>query len=332
MIYTSKLIEGTQKAKVRLFVLLGAQQAIAVNEIVKKEPYYKNICFNFTNIAFQEMENCEIIVVNSKPLIIVALQYASIFNIIKKIRNSATEFHVFIPHAYHAIANYLAFYSNPDTINLLPDGILNYFDGKVGNRQYFQMVKKKILFLLGGRYHCYRGNLTGCEYLKFHSHYAFSDKALYTKVGKQILINLPQIFTPDDRTKIFILDQPLHNLPQKASFRIQKALQNYLGEDKGLWIYKPHRDQEVCNISISEFSSSITVNKFKIAEYIIKDFPIAEIVSISSSALITLKIMYPDIPCVAIGLNVVIENNPKHSTTAAAMAKFGIKFIDAPPL
>jgi hypothetical protein len=329
LLVTSKICKKIQNNRIRLFVILGAQQAIAAQAITEMDSDFYNICFNFTNISVPCMRKCLMINICSMSLLKAARYYKETYRFIKYIQKSASEFHVFIPHTFHAIANYLGFYSSAKTVNLLPDGMLNYFDARVTNKQYRNMLKKKTLVLLGGRYHCYRGNLTGMDHVNYHSHYVFSKTSLFTTAGKQRIINLPKSSFPRNSRNIFILDQPLERLDKVAADRIRKALHEYLGADNGNWIYKPHRDQSVSNIFFSKSSRSVMIDKTEIAEYIIQKFPISKVVSIGSSALITLKIMYPKLPCVSVGFNVLLEYNPDFLDIASAMVDFGIEFIDA---
>jgi hypothetical protein len=148
-------------------------------------------------------------------------------------------------------------------------------------------------------------------------------------VGERNIIQLPHASITKGGSKILILDQPLKHISPQNILRIQKALARYLGEDSGQWIYKPHRDQTQSNIGIDTSSTSIKLSGADIAEHIIKDFRVRKIVGIYSSALITLKIMYPDLPCISVGANVLIEERPELKQAFNAMSDFGIKFIKA---
>lgn len=326
---TTRLVQRTNKRKVRLFLILGALQAVAVEQIVSQKTNYVDICLNLSTIPLHGCKNCEIIELHSKSLIVTAKQYIELFTAVKSIRRVATELHVFIPHAYHAIANYLAFSSGADTLHLLPDGLLNYYDARISVKLYQKMLPKLLVVLLGGKYKRYRGNYTAMEQLEYKRHYVFDTRSVFTSVGERRVIRLPHSSIIMSGSKIFILDQPLHHIDPQSALRIQKALTHYLGKDIGQWIYKAHRDQKQSNVVIDSSSTSIKLRGTAVAEHTINDFKVGKIVGICSSALITLKIMYPDMPCISIGANVLIEKQPELKRAFNAMSDFGIEFIEA---
>jgi len=325
----TRLVQRTKNRKVRFFVILGALQAVAVEQIVQKKTDSVDICLNLSTITPRCSKHCEMVRIHSQSLVGTARQYVELFRAVKSIRRVASELHVFIPHAYHTIANYLAFNSGADTLHLLPDGLLNYYDAKISDRQYRKMLPKLLVVALGGKYKRYRGNYTAMEQLDYKSHYVFDTRSVFTRVGERRVIPLPHSSSIKGGSKIFILDQPLQHIDPKTALRIKKALTRYLGKDLGQWIYKAHRDQKQSNVVIDASSTSIKVSGTTVAEHIIKDFRVGKIVGIYSSALITLKIMYPDLPCISVGANVLIENRPELKQAFNVMSDFGIEFIEA---
>jgi hypothetical protein len=232
-----------------------------------------------------------------------------------------------VPHVYHSLGNFLAFSLNPDALDLLPDGLLNFYDARPNDKQRRSMRYKRLgTRLLGARYQPYDGNLTAMELLDYRRQYVFTERKLFTQARElaRLIIPVAEAATGDD---LFFIDQPLDDLSAVRRARLDRAIEAFVGCDRAV-LYKPHRDQVSPSIQLPP-QRLTALPKTDIAEYVLQQHGASEVVGIYSSALLTLKIIYPQLPCTSIGFNLLVEQRPELARARTVMEDFGIRLIDA---
>ena len=310
-----------------VIVILGALQAIALENIKNFPGNPKIICLNFSKIKVHERANTIIFSLFSNNILTNLINYRRCFRELKKIKKVSKTFSVGIPHIHHSIANFLAFQLAPDNIDLLPDGLLNYYNAVPSKKQRRASLLKKIMCrLLGGKYQIHLGNLTAMETINYRNNYTFSEKGLYTKAGETIIIKL-EAGPLKNSEAIFFLDQPLDDIDADIRKKIVAGVNEYVAPKSHI-IYKPHRDQRQTTIKALRTQTLTSLPKEEIAEYALKKQGATEVVGIYSSALITLKILYPSVMCTSIGFNLLIKKRPELLSARKKMKSIGINIID----
>ncbi len=322
----STLAKSAQGKPVSVFLGLGALQAIAVEQIAQQPTQGPVVFLNCSEIRPRLPAQVTEVRVGAGGRIETLLDYRRCYAGLKRLKAVAARLEVAVPHVYHSLGNFMAFSLNPDALDLLPDGLLNFYDARPSDEQRRSMRHKRLVArLLGARYQPHKGNLTAMEQLEYRRQYVFTERKLYTQAREQIKLEIPvaEAASGDD---LFFIDQPLDDLSDERRNRLNQAIEGFVGGDRAV-LYKPHRDQ--INPSIQLPQNQLTVlPKTDVAEYVLQQHGASEILGIYSSALITLKIIYPEIPCTSIGFNLLVEQRPELARARAVMQDFGIRLID----
>lgn len=307
-------------------------QHLAVEKIVLQNPDVRHICINLTDrrVEWEGIE--EVLTFERGSKVSMALQYWKIFKRIRDLRRENSVFNVFIPHPYHSIPNFLAFYTKPTTINLLPDGILNYYNCQITRSQLWQMIKKKFTLFLGGNYRIYKGSIIASDYLNYTANYVFLKRGVVTDVGVTKVLELAEQnrFPNSTERKILFIDQPLEFFSKDAQEAIKKKIKDFFQEKNvELVLYKPHREQKRKNLQLKNNQKTISIRGMIPVELISQEFEYNEIVGICSSALITLRLMNQNLPIYSIGINKLRSEKPELLDIQKLLEDLNIKIIDA---
>lgn len=312
---------------VSVFLGLGALQAIAVEQIVQQPAQGPVIFLNCSKIRPTLPSHVTEISIGGGTRLETVRDYQRCYAGLKKLRAVASRLEAAVPHVYHSLGNFLAFSLNPDALDLLPDGLLNFYDARPNDKQRRSMRYKRLgTRLLGARYQPYDGNLTAMELLDYRRQYVFTERKLFTQAREltRLVIPVAEAATGDD---LFFIDQPLDDLSAERRARLDRAIEAFVGCDRAV-LYKPHRDQVSPSIQLPP-QRLTALPKTDIAEYVLQQHGASEVVGIYSSALLTLKIIYPQLPCTSIGFNLLVEQRPELARARTVMEDFGIRLIDA---
>lgn len=234
--------------------------------------------------------------------------------LLKKIMSNKTQKHLYIANASHFSSNYLLFNDFFYSYNLLPEGIANYYLAKPNKKTMY--LKKILGNITKLPYYQYDTHLSGCEEKEFDCVFTFSEQNLYTKAKKTILIKPNKL--PNNLNKayehVLILDQELESiLPKNDILEINTILESFIIENKLTYLYKAHPNQKKTTRSdfIKKISLAKTINDNKPIELLIEDLTPRVVISFLSSALVNIKILYPEIECIALGEK-IYERNKKY--------------------
>lgn len=247
------------------------------------------------------------------------------YRTLRALRAAAAKVHAYIPHAYNSIANDLVFGLRADCVSLLPDGLLNYYDARIDRpAQYLHMLALAVVSrLLGGSYRPVAGDLIARSRIDYTDCHVFSTRGLTTAVGNVRLLAFPrEDFEPVAGRTLF-LDQPAELLRPAAREALGRQLSAALRDAREL-LYKPHPTQRSRNVADNDALVLQEVTVREPVERLVAQLKPDRVAGIYSSALITLKLMYPELPVVSIGMEHFIARNPRLATAREAMRALGI--------
>ncbi|MBF0233056.1 MAG: hypothetical protein HQK65_08465 [Desulfamplus sp.] len=305
-----------QKITQNIFVVTSPMQLFAVDIILNE----MNDCGHVKNFVFifykseQSFKIKNAIVFNYDTNTYIKKVY-SIFRFkkdIDKILSSENTNILYIAHPFHFACNYLAFNNFAEKIYLLPDGILNYYEARIDNNSLKKMIQGKILCAMAGiNYKMFKGHYTGYELGIYSGVYCFSEKRLLTKTGKIFNIAKTSVnigLKPLKDICLFI-DQPVN---KSIHYDLAKRINDFfLSRQFKKIIYKKHPSYKCDSLKyLLNSGAEICLIESKMPiEMLFDEIDAGYIVSFDSSALLTLKFLYPDRECVSIGMDLFCQQD-----------------------
>ena len=261
-------------------------------EILIIEFYKKKIIDDIEGIKIIRLQ-CE----NSYKYLINLYKYKTIINKLDRIYNKIK---FYFAHPNHIISNYVFFRNNNNyEYNLIPDGILNYYNITTNKLHSKMNKKRKISRMLGLDYTIYEGHLTGYEFNKYKNIYCLHKEDLITYITSDNLIKLNINLNSQHKSENILILGQTHNNSKKYLKLLENCIIFYLNKihfkescEKGNVYYKPHPN-EFLDENIKEL-----LNKFNIkiylentpAELLISKFN--TFIGFTSSVLMNLRIIY----------------------------------------
>jgi hypothetical protein len=301
-----------------LYFVISSQQLLAVKALVANAPNdVDQYCFVFYQNYFEfTLPSCDIFYYSMRSWLGYLLSLYKFSIKIKNIRKNYDSCTIFIAHPWHIPTNYALFSMPHEAAYMIPDGTLNYSNIQISNSRYRKMwVKFFIGYLAALPYKPYKGHLTACDQNSYDGVYTFNPDALYSICGDTFTLLLPPS-TSLSRGKtssytILFLDQPIEwILPSMESVMLRQTLWNYIKHKKFERIlYKPHPSIINAKPPTAFLNSVEYVTSPLPVELLMDKYPINIVISFSSSALLTISDVYPEIKCVSIGLNKIVKYN-----------------------
>jgi hypothetical protein len=220
---------------------------------------------------------------------------------------------VFMPHALYYPSNYLLFADLAVRRYLLPDGVLNYYNYRVGPLRRPSMLLRWAMGSLAGLpYVSYRGHLTAIDSGRYEGVYTFSERNLVTCHENTVVLEVPGIapedYQPNPGVCLF-LDHSLDAVPYDLREQMLASARQYLANCGAATIwYKAHPSAN-SGESIKLVPGCRVLDSSAPAELLVTELQPAEVVSFLSSALPAIADNYPQCRCTAVGLE-LLKNLP----------------------
>lgn len=326
---TERQVLAHQSATERVgsaFFVIGAQQAVAV-PLLLEGVSGRSMVFRLSGVPLDVPSNsdCEQFVLPQGGYSLDNFRvYRLAIRKLHELRSRCTELHVYVPHVFHSMANFAAIDLKPDQVHLLPDGVLNYYDVNVDLQRRLHMGWKALIMkLCGGRYRFYTGALTGADAVDYSSTYTFNEAGLRTRYGRICPLRLAPVKPAGAGEAVLFVDQPLHTLRKTLRQAIEAQVTQYLNSRKV--VYKAHVSQDQPSVPIPDDVEILP--KDRPVESLLDGLPISEVVSVSSSALLTLKQLNPSLHCTAVGIEHLANEKPELARVRDTMLAAGIRCL-----
>lgn len=281
-----------------IFISIHPMSNLYINEIIRKE--------KLTNYLVLEIYKQKII---SNMDNIVRFHYQNIFQYFKQLNNARKlidsnikkypNVSFYIPHPMHIITNYIVFSIKNRSINLIPDGILNYYDYPSYKYRKQMLCKKAFAFLLRINYKLFNGHFTAYDVVNYEKIYTIYKKGMIT-IGENIVEIKLKSKKQNNSLFCLILGSPIDQKKISTYLSIVKEEIAILSNKKMTIFYKYHPSEKENNklkLLLSENNISILNSKEPI-ESLCDDFAI--IIAPASSSLINLKLIYhSQIDCIS---------------------------------
>lgn len=281
-----------------IFISIHPMSNLYINEIIKKE--------KITNYLVLEIYKQKII---SNIDNIVRFHYKNIFQYIKQLYNAKklidsniktyTHVNFYVPHPMHIITNYIVFSIKNNTVNLIPDGILNYYDYPSYKYKKQMLIKKVFAFLIRINYKLFDGHFTAYDVINYEKIYTIYKIGMIT-TGENIVEIALKSKKQNNSSSCLILGSPVDQKKISIYLTIVKHEIAILSNKKMTIFYKYHPAEKKNNkleLLLSKNNISTLDSKEPIESFC-DDFSI--VISPASSALINLKLIYhSQIDCIS---------------------------------
>ncbi|MGD9679416.1 MAG: hypothetical protein AB7V16_13830 [Vulcanibacillus sp.] len=223
---------------------------------------------------------------------------------IKNIISSYCSTVVYFAHPMHLVTNFVARLCNKhnNTICIIPDGVLNYYDCKPIFYSKEIIVKKIIspLLLLGN--FKFNDNFMCFGMYNYEKIYALSLNYLNAPPNlKRELLTLPRQTHIPPEPKGVIIGQPINSRPEhEYKIIIQNMLKLLKSYNINQVLYKSH-PREVLSHSFKDFIYSLNINICDDTEVIeMTCYKYTHFISTTSSALANIKIINKQATCISL--------------------------------
>ena len=249
-----------------------------------------------------------------------------LFSIYIKIIARKKSINVYIPHPKNPFTNFIT-YTQVNSINIYEDGIMNYYDVKSSNYE-IKDLNIKIMKLCKLKYKDYQGHLTGLEFLKINKYYLSRPEfaVLSNKAQKKVCLHVLKNKKLLVKKRILFLDQSTDNFfSRKIRNEKLKIMFSIYSPSEYEYLYKPHHDYSD-NFLTNKISKDLEV---KPAEEVVEALLPEIVISFFSSALINIKMSYPNIKCYWIAADMVeISRNTKKTKLSSIFIEANVMNIE----
>jgi hypothetical protein len=233
---------------------------------------------------------------------------------------SKSKFHKYnliLPHPDHLLGNTLFFNKNAQSISLLEDGILNYYNYK----QAHAIAKKseqrrKLTRFTPFSYTIYTGHLSGVDNCPTPELYGwFTDPEQIIKKSKFKHLNKINLPASSEQpanlnNTVLLLEQPLEKFLNETTAQfIRSKTKKFIEENFSEVIIKPHPQHTSTDSNIKNKVDFSFESNIPIEEIILKINP-AAVISFCSTALINISKISSNTKCISIGINEITNELP----------------------
>jgi hypothetical protein len=233
---------------------------------------------------------------------------------------------VYMPHPKNTFTNFTT-YTKLNSINIYEDGIMNYYDANSEDYRN-KNFNVKLMKLCKLKYKDYKGHLTGLEFLKINKYYlSRPDFAVLTnKAQKKVCLHVFKNIEPLVKKRILFLDQRTDNFfSHKIRNEKLKIMFSIYTPSEYEYLYKPHHDYND-NFLTNKISKDL---EKKPAEEVIESLLPEIVISFFSSALINIKMSYPNIKCYWLAADMVeISRNAKKTKLSSIFIEANVINIE----
>lgn len=243
------------------------------------------------------------------------------YDLIKEVLQKYSNVHVYLPNIHSPFTNKI-FFNLPNELhvnlqyNILVEGSLNYAGHYIGKNYFYKSLIKIILgYMMGFSYKLFQGEFDASDQNKIDIIYAPLKEGLCTN-KKIVEIDLsPKKDIKREKNNILIVGQYLSS---QLSTTNQNILEEYFLEfinnklvDAEIIYYKAHPMSDEKDDFIQKLSDErikIVKTSLSLEEWL-ENEDVKMVISIASTALMTIKIMYGDkIECISFGMDFLNKN------------------------
>lgn len=320
-----------------VFVVFGAQQVLAVQTVVANgviDPADRKMCLIFNpDLVSGVPPECENVRFSARGVLAYVGSMLRFKRVVKQLRDRHRDVRFYIPHPFYYPGNYVLFSITGARKYLIPDGTLNYYSHDVRVRERFTMALR---WLVGKAlrlpYHPYTGHLTAYQSGAYDGVMTFSERGLVTTHQNLVRLALPPalgVRASDDRQRTCLfLDHYLE--PQHRHLRpsLEDAVARYIRSRAFHRVYiKRHPLHRTPCLYASE-ENAVEVQSDAPVELLVNELGPSEVISVYTSALVTIADLFPDSVCVAVGLE-LLEHDGEIRELRRFFEERGIRIIPA---
>lgn len=319
--------ESSEISSASVYLLIGGLQVVAVERLVRQDPADFKLCINLSGMNISLPRDVWLHAPQGQSSISQLLFYRKILRVLQSLRKKAAFMSVAIPHPFHSIGNYLAFGLGADAIDLLPDGALNYYRRELTDVDSAKQRRKtRLLRLLGVGYTGYQGDMDGADAIRYRSVYTLMQAHMKQYDASAIVpLSIAPQGLQTGHAALFV-DQPVLTWQRPFADRLIQRVSELLGEAQGVY-YKPHPSGPRENFLPAGIATSDLDPRTPV-EHLVKDLPIDRVVGVNSTSLMTIKLAYPDLRCVAVGAKLLNDALPTLKQLCDAMQAAGVEFAE----
>lgn len=278
-----------------IIIASSALQLIAAEQIIKSQFDKKFIVYlSYSNLINSNIENIRFIQTGfSFRSLISLLKFKKEINLL--IKDQSPD--IYIGHLYNHASNYIFYKSNSNSkFFLLPDGVLNYRKDDPVKKFIRKLIMKKIIGAIFLLPFTTPKTMTEYDNKKFKGNFVFGKTLPETQAGITCFLNIHNDSQHIRKGTILYLDQPFK---AKDTEYIKEEICKFIGKINHKVIYfKSHPHKKSMNY-LSRYNS-IIIEEQSPAEKIIENINPEYVISYNSSALVTAKIINPNIKAIAI--------------------------------
>ena len=289
-----------------VIVAFTPYQALFASNFVSDISAKNIVCCFTSDVDWLKLnKNIKQVNIESSSILSMFFSFFRFRNELKKIIAEYSEIDIYISHPFHVISNYLFFHPKITNRYIFEDGIMNYYDAQVPKtKKMKELIKRAVSRVLGFPFTDYQGFLSGVGERPYDGAYLSYPSSA---VKKECLGKLTQVRAAATsglnlkHDRILFLDQPTDAFMDAETKK--NAVLQLLDECEGKSVYyKPHpsdtSNPQWPSLNIIALQQGL---KSMPAELVINEILPGKVISFSSSALINIKSLYPDIECISIG-------------------------------
>lgn len=313
--------------RLTIYLVLGSLQARATRELLRYAAG-DSLVINGSPSPIPSRASVMVRTLGSTASVESAIDYWRLARQLKALQRSYGKISVAVPHIYHLIANHLYYEVCNDEVLLLPDGTLTLTPMKVRSEQRRKMLFRSALApFLGLRYRSFQGSLHGFDRKVVDRVVTFFDSP-YLPAHRTIQKLDLSLALPVAAGTCLVVDQPMEQavVSRQDVDDIAKAIAARAANFTRRYV-KLHPRQLGPSIA-RHTRDAVMLDRTIAAEDLFTDFAPEVIIGTASTALITLKSLFPETAVLAVGLNRVETARPEFRDFRAKLVSIGAEFVD----
>lgn len=292
-------------------IMLGytPNNAVSIGTVLDFFPGYKAFCFLSCKRDLVEYdERVTWLSLNSDNIILKAFSFFKTSIQLKYILMRYKHVAVCLSHPDHLIGNYLFFHKKVAQRYIYEDGLLNYYDAiRSDALEKKARWREKFGWLVGLNCRYYEGLISGVDARRYDGAFlSVPEKAAKAeRLGDIVHVSRYSRGKGDYTASnaILFLDQNIETLVSSGvAASLRSAMKDFLAGEEGEVIVKRHYDMVDSPCHSDGPLVSVADSKLP-AEQLIEKLKPCAVVSFMSSALMNIKLLYPEIRSVAVGAN-----------------------------
>jgi len=261
------------------------------------------------------------------------LSFVRGFRRLKKLLLSNEVIEVFIVNNDNLLTNYVIRKTKQYgyAVSVLSEGIMNYQNISIENRNKVSLAAKGLFSLFFGFiYEIPKGHLSGSEDKRVKWVYAFSQDGLKAPKEKIVVINAFETgLERQTRNELLIVLSGLFEIMSSTDYyEIVKKMKDFIDNSSFKRILIKEHPRVENDPILKHIHFDEILPKHEAVESVIQRIGVSCVVGSCCTALVTLKLMDPDLECVDVGSSIYIDKAYRGDTSVLNLLKGnGIRLI-----